>query len=270
MKRDIEMGSLNGVFIMLSFLARNRLHYHLQGSCPEPPKSSLLFEDANLLLDSATYYTALHYESELKGGGHIFGGQSRAKDELNCIHLTVKNVSESLILLQDCGFYEGYLASPDLINTTSYHLTLQNIDITSSCKNHTSQIGNLSVWTDPKRDFILFWSCTNDLKMTSHQQVVLVFINRRIVYPEVGQPAVVDLLGDALKFAENKLWFSRLNISDFDVNEKLMVDRNSACDFYNCTPNCGLMVETGSGAGGAFIFFIVILFVVIIVFMMVL
>lgn len=252
---------------MLSFLARMQVNYQLPGACPEPPPSTILFGDNPPRL--TIYHTAMYYESE-SHGGHIFG-TSRAEDELNCLRVTFKNVTESLMDLEDCGYYEGHMTSPDMVNSTSYNITLVNTDITSQCRNQTTQIANISVWADPKREFLIMWSCSENFKKTTHKQVVVVFVNSDVNSPDASKEASRQTLSRVIKFAEDTLWFSRVNVSaEFLVNKRLMVDLDPACNIYNCSANCADGGVSEGMSGGPIIFFIAILLVVILIFVVVL
>lgn len=264
-----RMQSLNGVLIMLSFMARNQVTYKLPGQCPVPVKPSTLFDAVPPKLTN--YNTALHYNSETQGG-HLFGS-NRKTDELNCLRLDFINVTSMLIILQDCEFYQGYLTI-DANTTDHYDMLLKNVDVESSCLNQTIQIDGLSVWADAKRDFIVFWSCSNDAKMVSHKQVVVVFISSDVTTNSNGYTIDPKMLQRVTKFTKEVVAFSGLNVTDFDVNAKLLVDQVSDCSTFNCSNHCDPVdaygTEGGGGAGGPLIFFIVICFVVIIVFMVLL
>lgn len=259
---------LNGVLVMLSFLARYQLKYQLAGSCPEPPESHLIFEDEPNPIKATTFFTAMYFESDIKKKDKNVFGTSRAKEDLNCLRFTVRNRTEQVLLLMDCGLFEGTMSAPNLVNTTSYNMTLKDVDPLSNCMNQTSQISNISVFADEKKDLVIFWSCFDNYKKTSHKQVIVVFISSDIMYELAPEDAQKNL-DRVIKFTEATLWFSRVNITEnFIVNERLLVDQYKGCDSENCTGTCDI---TGSGhIGGPIIFFLVILFIVIIVFLVVL
>lgn len=260
------MHSLNGVLVMLSFLARSQVNFKLPGHCPVPTKPITLFDE--IPPRPTEYYTALHYNSDSEGD-HLFGA-TRGADNLNCLRLHFVNVSASGIILQDCEFYQGFL-SPFTDN--DYEIFLKNVDSTSTCQNQTIQITGLSVWADAKRDFIVFWSCSNDTQTASHKQVVVVFINSDLITSVDGRPIDKKILEKVTKYTESVMAFSGLNVTDFDVNRKLMVDHHSDCNNYNCSNHCDHVdgaLGDEEGSGGPLIFFIVICFVVIIAFLVVL
>lgn len=243
---------------MLSFLARSQINFQLKGTCPTPKTPSTRLDlGSTRYID---YNTAMHYNSE-KEHVHIFGA-NRVLEELNCITLSLTNISSNLIDLRDCDYYHGRLHWTEQQN---YNLSLTNVDPNSQCQNQTTDIEKLSVWGDENRDILIFWSCTNDTKLTSHKQGIVVFVNSLLVTPDWKGNMDMRVFTRLRKFAEKMLNFTGLNVDDFDVNERLKND--TTCDIFNCTNNCPVSVDEDKGMSIAapMIFIIVIGFCVIII-----
>lgn len=249
---------LNGVFLMLSFLANSQVKFNRTGTCPTPPTPSSVFEGQ--LIENEHYKAGLHYNSE-KDQQHIFGS-SGAINELNCITFSIDSVKELKVNIQDCAIYDGYLTRTP---RNDYNLTLVNIDNESPCKNQTKKIENLSIWRDDSKDFIVLWSCLNDTKLTSHHQMALVFVANMKTNPDFKGNVDQQIFVEMNRFAEETLKFAGISLADMDKNEKLK--KTGSCDFIGCaaSPNCQVKVEEQGDFAGPLILFIVICFLILIV-----
>lgn len=261
--------ALNGVLIMLSFLANQQVNFKLPGVCPVPPKSTNIF-NSEVPVRAGNYYTALHYNSEAEGS-NIFGSSlyGVSPNELNCLRLSFENTNGSSMFLEDCGVYHGNMTMD--VEKFNFNIALRLITKTSSCFNQTTKIENLSVWADENRDFIVFWSCTNGTKTNSTQkQLSVVYISQDYMdNHQMSKGVSLELLQAVTLFAKEKLYFTGLNVSDFDVNHRLLIEHNPECGLTNCSNDCTEVVE-GSSFGAPIIFFIVICFVAIIIFVVLL
>lgn len=213
----------SGMFVMFSLLARSHVNFHLNGTCPTPETQSSRLELNSTLSNS--YHTAMHYNSE-KDHLQIFSVTEFLHD-LNCVFLDFTDVTDLIFELLDCELYQGRLEWTDQQN---YNLWLKNNDHKSECQNKTIEIENMWVWSDKKSDMLIFWSCTNDSKLTSHKQGVVVFVHDQLFTPDWKGNIDMRVFTRLRRFVEKTLKFTGLNIEDFDMNERLKND--TSCGIY--------------------------------------
>lgn len=260
-KSSLEaMQSQAGFFVMLSFLAGSKDNFQLKGTCPSPrmPSTILHFNDTVFY----RYQVALHYNSEKEHvdlNGNIL-------NNLNCVALTFQSGNEGIrVELSDCEFYQVDL---EMTETQNYNLSLRNRLLDSKCENQMTQIENLSVWSDEKNEFLVFWGCTNDTQLTSHKQGVVVFVIGDLVVPDWNEYLDMSVFRRLRKFTEETLKFTGLNWDDFYESEQLK--EYPKCDFLNCTTKCAAL--TVGDEGMSFInltvlFIVMLIFFIIICFM---
>lgn len=246
----------SGMFVMLSLLARSQVNFHLKGTCPKPETPS-----SRLELNSTVnyrYHTAIHYNSEMD---HVqIFNVSEFVHDLNCVSLEFTDVSDLKLELLDCELYQGRL---DWTDQQNYNLWLKNTGHQSECQNRTIEIENIWVWSDEKSDILIFWSCTNDTKLTSHKQGVVVFVHYHLLTPDWKGNIDVRVFTRLSKFVEKTLKFTGLNIKDFDINERLKHD--TSCGKFKCTNKCVVVGHEGLSLIGPILLCALILVCVIII-----